>query len=66
LLPRTVRVEQVPEFAKVFCFFSSEKKALLPIATVAGRVSLKVVWYKSLFSRAAAGQPGTQIEKDSA
>ena len=27
---------QVPEFTKVFCFFSSEKKALLPIATVRG------------------------------
>jgi hypothetical protein len=28
VLSRTVQAAQTPEFAKVFCFFSSEKKAL--------------------------------------
>jgi hypothetical protein len=30
MLRRTLQAAQTPEFAKVFCFFSSEKKAFLP------------------------------------
>jgi hypothetical protein len=30
MLPRTVQAAQTPEIEKVFCFFSSEKKAFLP------------------------------------
>jgi len=30
MLARTLQAAQTPEFAKVFCFFSSEKKAFLP------------------------------------
>jgi hypothetical protein len=40
LLSRPVQAAQTPEFAKVFCFFSSEKKALLPLSAagvLAGR-----------------------------
>ncbi len=34
MLPRRSQAAQTPEFAKVFCFFSSEKKSFLPMPTL--------------------------------
>jgi hypothetical protein len=33
MLSRTMQAAPTPEFAKVFCFFSSEKKTLLAVPT---------------------------------
>jgi hypothetical protein len=40
MLSRSYQAAQTPEFAKVFCFFSSEKKALPSVPAAGARIFL--------------------------